>query len=308
MKKRVPTVTVALSAFNEEQNIVSCLRSILTQKERGFILEKVLVISDGSTDTTVSEVKSLKDPRLEVRAYRARAGKSTRFNLVYRSLKSDILVQTDADVRFSHPHVIAELIKPLVSDPHVGMCGGNPLPLAPITFNEKAIYVTTQAYIPLRLTIRNGQNLYSADDKLLAFSRELAMKLHIPRDMIADDIYKYFCCLVNGFEYRYARSATVDYRLPQTLADHVRQNTRFQASRQRMEKYFPKSLVDREFHIPRLLFWRVLLSQFLRHPLLSGFIFVVNRFNFINSKFAERSLTSQWQIASSTKKLTASLW
>ena len=43
-----PSVTVAISALNEAQNIAAFLRSVLSQKEEGFVLEKIMVISDGS--------------------------------------------------------------------------------------------------------------------------------------------------------------------------------------------------------------------------------------------------------------------
>ena len=49
----IPTVTIALSAYNEAENIGRFLQSVLEQKENGFILEKILVISDGSDDSTI---------------------------------------------------------------------------------------------------------------------------------------------------------------------------------------------------------------------------------------------------------------
>ena len=64
IKKTLPTVTVALSAFNEETNIGNFIASVLKQKEENFVLEKILIISDGSTDKTAEIVKSFDSPKL----------------------------------------------------------------------------------------------------------------------------------------------------------------------------------------------------------------------------------------------------
>ena len=58
-----PRVTVAISAFNEERNIGAFLRSVLMQKEDGFELVRILVISDGSADGTAGVVRDLASPK-----------------------------------------------------------------------------------------------------------------------------------------------------------------------------------------------------------------------------------------------------
>src|SRR3989304_6639199 len=100
------SVTVAISALNEAHNITAFLRSVLSQKEEGFVLEKILIISDGSTDQTAELARALNSDKIEVRKYGERIGKSSRLNEIYKDLRSDILVQSDADVVFSHPLVI----------------------------------------------------------------------------------------------------------------------------------------------------------------------------------------------------------
>lgn len=55
-----PIVIVAISAYNEEKNILNFLKSVLAQEERGFRLKEIWVHSDGSTDNTVKLVKNLR--------------------------------------------------------------------------------------------------------------------------------------------------------------------------------------------------------------------------------------------------------
>src|SRR3989344_8272149 len=93
---KTPTATLSISAHNEGRNVLIFLRSVLEQVEIGFVLEKILVISDGSTDKTVEIARSLNHQKIEIRDYPERLGKSARLNEIYHDLASDILVQSDA--------------------------------------------------------------------------------------------------------------------------------------------------------------------------------------------------------------------
>lgn len=300
-KNKLTTVTVAISALNEGQNIVSFLRSVLNQKLEGFVLDKILVISDGSTDDTVNKIKSLKSPKIIIRDYAQRTGKSNRLNEIYSGLSSDILVQSDADVIFSHPYVIRDIIKPLQTEKKVGMCGGHPMPSRATTFVEKAVNCTFEVYDGLRSLIRDGNNSLSADGRLLAFKKELVKTIKVPLDMISNDAYTYFCCITSGYEYRYVESAIVHFRSPQTLKDQIKQNTRFVSTSRRMARYFPKNIVAREDYIPKDILYRRLLAQLIRHPVLGIYIATVNTYCRIRSLYMEKVLTAKWPMAYSTK-------
>ncbi len=300
-KKKLSTVTVAISALNEGQNIDSFLRSVLNQKEEGFVLNKILVISDGSTDDTVKKVKSLKSPKIILKDYADRTGKSNRLNEIYTGLSSDILVQSDADVIFSHPYVIRDIIKPLQSENNVGMCGGHPKPSMAITFVERAVNCSFEVYDGLRGIMNNGNNSLSADGRLLAFKKELVKKIRVPLDMISNDAYTYFCCITLGYEYRYVESAVVHFRSPQTLKDQIKQNTRFVSTSRRMARYFPKEVILREDYIPRDLLYKRMIVQLIRHPILGSYIFLINLYCRLRSVTAEKKLTAKWPMAYSTK-------
>ena len=62
-----------------------------------FILEKVIVVSDGSTDGTVSAAQSIADTRIEVINRKEREGKAIRQNEICQMAESDVLVILDAD-------------------------------------------------------------------------------------------------------------------------------------------------------------------------------------------------------------------
>lgn len=301
--KKLPTVTIAVSAFNEEINIVPFLRSVLKQKESGFKINKILIVSDGSTDRTVKKVRSLNSKKVEIWDNKIRRGKSTRLNEIYKYLKSDILVQSDCDVIFSHLNVVSDIVKPIIQDDNVGMCGGNPQPARGKTFTEKAVNYTCEVYIGFREKIRGGNNLFSADGRLLAFKKELVKKIDVPVDMIANDRFTYFACLFAGYKYRYVKSAIVKFRSPQNLKDQIIQNTRFKSANARMKKYFPKELVEKESSIPKFYMIKSLSRQFIKHPIHCFYIFLVNRFCQLRSLYLENKLTAKWKIAETTKTL-----
>lgn len=298
-----PTVTVAVCAYNEEGNIEKFLRSILRQKETNFKLNKIIVVSDGSTDGTVNKIKKFKSKKIEIIEYENRQGKSSRLNKIYRSFKTDFLVQSDADVIFNDTRVIAFIINPLINNKKVGLCGGNPIAVEGKTFTEKAINVTHDMYRKFRLDINNGNNIFSADGRLLALSKRFARKLVIPTTMIANDMFAYFTCFSMGLEYRYVDNAIVLYRSPQNLKDHIKQNTRFEAGPIRMEKYFDKSLVHNQRNLPKLLLFKYMLVEFFIHPFLSSYIFIVNAWCRFLARKMESSLDAKWNIAVTTKKI-----
>lgn len=302
MNKRKPKVVVLVVAYNEQRNIKSFLSSVLAQKETNFILESIWVISDGSTDKTVEIAKSFKSPKIFVQNYKAHNGKSIRLNNFYQETNCDILVQSDADVIFSHPFVISELIAPLKLA-SVGMAGGNPIPLPGNTFTERAVNYTVFAYLPYRTKIKNGHNIFSADGRLLALKKTLYKKIQIPADMIANDAFAYFCAKKEGFEYRHVESAIVNFRSPQNIFDQIKQNTRFVAAFSRMTNYFPYKMVKSEYQVPIGLSLKTKLNQLINHPLECSFIFVVNAYCRLRAMYLESKLNAIWDMAYSTKKL-----
>src|SRR3989344_2235293 len=164
-----PTVTIAVSAYNEEKNIGNFLRSVLRQKIEGYTLDAIWIFSDGSTDKTVGVTRSYARRKVKIFSYGKRVGKSSRLNQIYRRLKSDILVQSDADVVFKHPFVVRDIVIPLINDARVYMCGGNPQPIPGKTFIEKSVNLTSEVYRVFRKSIRGGNNIFSADGRLLAY-------------------------------------------------------------------------------------------------------------------------------------------
>lgn len=301
MKNIKPTVTVAVCAYNEEKNISAFLSTVLKQAEESFKIMQIIVVSDGSTDDTVSKVNSLKEVRIQLWNSHERKGKSYWLNKIYRNLKTDFLVQSDADVIFTNDRVISSILKPMLINKKVFMCGGNPEPIPGTTFIEKSVNITTKTYRIFRKSVRGGNNVFSADGRLLAYRTKFIKGVIIPKTMIANDAFTYFYCITKGGLYKFVPNAIVQYRSPQTVKDQIRQNTRFLASPQRMTKYFDSDIVAKEYEIPTWLYLRTIIKEVISHPVHSIVIFFINKLCFINSRLMESRLNGKWAMATTTK-------
>jgi cellulose synthase/poly-beta-1,6-N-acetylglucosamine synthase-like glycosyltransferase len=300
---KIPTVTVALSAFNESKNIANWITSVINQIQDGFIIKNIIIHSDGSDDNTVNIVKSINDKRITVIDHKMRLGKSERLNEIYRELDDDILVQSDADIVFKNKKVIKNLIDPIIKNSTIMMTGGNPIPIKGITFVEKAVNITYESYNYIRTIFNHGNSVFSVDGRLLAYRKSFVKQFKIPNDMIANDKYTYLVCKSYNYEYRFAPYAKVVYRSPQTLKDQIKQNSRFLAATIRFKRLFSKNLIKKEYEIPKNKLAKNILLNAIKNPGASLFIFVINIYCRINAAINEQKMGSKWQMAVTTKKI-----
>ena len=300
----LPKVTVALSALNEGANIERLLNSVLMQIEEGFILDKIVVASDGSTDNTVEIASSLDPEKILVNNYKERKGQAIRMNEIYNNLDTDILVQTDADICFETKYVIRDLVKELVSDNQVMMCAGHAEPTQGKTFTERAVRCTFDAYADFKTTLKDGHNIFSVHGCILAFRRSFVEKMRLMESGIGNDLQCYLLCVKEGYKYRYVPSALVSFRLPTSIKDHIKQNTRQHEVRRRLHNEFDEALINKEMLVPKFLFIKSTLKQALKNPIMATYIFMLNKFCYLNSKFFGKNISGEWQIADSTKTIS----
>ena len=116
-----PTVTMLVSAYNEEQVIAEKIRNALSLDYPAALL-KIIVVSDGSTDGTHQIVKAFADQRVMLRHYEGRLGKTACLNRVMPAVTSDIVVFSDANSMYG-ARALRALVAPFV-DSSVGFVTG----------------------------------------------------------------------------------------------------------------------------------------------------------------------------------------
>ncbi len=115
----VPSVTIAMPVYNGARTLVRAVRSALDQTFRDI---ELLVIDDGSSDSSVDLVRSFRDPRIRLIVHEENRGlAATRDRLVDESVCSYI-AWLDCD-DWAHPQRIAKQFARLANLPNAVLCG-----------------------------------------------------------------------------------------------------------------------------------------------------------------------------------------
>ena len=115
----LPKVAFVVPAYNEENAVGNCLKTLLKCDYQNF---EVIVVDDGSTDDTFEEVQKLStDRRVRVFA-QLNHGKWGALNTAIRNTDAEILVCIDADTQV-RPDALGHLVKHF-SNPRVGAVAG----------------------------------------------------------------------------------------------------------------------------------------------------------------------------------------
>lgn len=117
-----PSVTLIVSAYNEEDVIVEKLKNILELDYPRELL-RTIVVSDASDDRTDLLVSEFGDRNIELFRLEERKGKSYGISQAMRGVDSDIVVFSDANAMYEKD-AISELVKFFV-DENVGYVVGN---------------------------------------------------------------------------------------------------------------------------------------------------------------------------------------
>lgn len=294
------SVSIGLSAYNEEKNIKNILRQIVSQKRKGWSLKEILVYCDGCSDQTVKKASEINNSKIRVMNNQNRKGKVFRLNQILRKFKGDILIIFDADLKLRDSLVINNLISPF-SDKEVMLVGGNSRNLPPKTFFQRAVESLLSVYFESRNQIKGGHNIYGFTGACMVFRKKFAKSITLP-DILVEDDYIYLLCVSKNLKFRYAHDAVVYYKLPNTLKDYIKQVFRStsDASVELFKSHFG-ALPEKEFKKPTYFYLKSILSAFLKNPLGVSYLTAVRiickpLYPFITTRYK-----ISWYTAESTK-------
>lgn len=109
--KHYPPISVLIAAYNEEESIVETVLSLTKQEYPGEL--EFIIIDDGSTDNTVSQLKSIKLKNLVILEV-PHKGKAAALNQGLIKASHELLVTIDADT-FLLNDAIKTIVKQLLS-------------------------------------------------------------------------------------------------------------------------------------------------------------------------------------------------
>lgn len=131
-------VTVLVPAYNEEKTIRATISTLL---ESDYPSLEVIVINDGSTDSTEEVIKDFVDNGAIRYIKKPNGGKASALNMGIEAASGEVVLFTDADSLFL-PDTVTKMVR-WFGDPSIDAVCGNDAPLHPTSPIQKFLTVTT---------------------------------------------------------------------------------------------------------------------------------------------------------------------
>lgn len=112
--KLTELVSIIMPAYNREDTIPAAINSVLTQTYPNF---ELIVIDDGSSDSTAEVVKGFKDDRVRLVNGPGRSGVSEARNIGLRAAKGQLIAYLDSDNTWQ-PEYLTAMVAALHQSPH----------------------------------------------------------------------------------------------------------------------------------------------------------------------------------------------
>lgn len=294
-------VSVGIPAFNEGKNIRTLLSQILAQRQETFSLFEIIVLSDGSTDNTSSEVIGVPNPLVRLVQDGKRRGKVARQNELFKLFAGDVLVLLDGDIVLPGDDVLENLLAPFYQSPGVGLVCGTHWPLAPKTFIERLGYFGADYWEGAKNILGTKADMYNCLGQIRAFSKELTNVLIIPKEAGSfEDTFSFLFAKTHGFPVIIAHTARVKFRLSANLSDYLHQMTRYMAVSKSAGDFFKAAEVKRYDHVTPTIRKEAFLRTMQRYPLYISLCYAMLQIiTYIYGKVFKPK--AMWQVSASTK-------
>lgn len=222
-----PPITILVAAFNEEDNILSTLESLDKQQYPGEMT--VIVIDDGSTDTTVEKLKSVSYPWLKIVEQGVNQGKSAALNAALKLVTTDITLTVDGD-SYLFKDALRNIVGRFLSDPeHTAAVAG-----APLVRNSRVNLVTRAQewdYFHGIAAIKRLQSLYQgtmvAQGAFSLYRTDVLREINGWSYAVGEDIVLTWSILAKGYRVGFAENACLFTNAPTTWGQFFKQRQRW---------------------------------------------------------------------------------
>lgn len=219
-------LSVCIAVFNEEKTIAEVIK--LWAKEP---VDEIVVVSSGSTDATDNILKEIAAKNKKIRAYfqKARMGKASAINLLFKKAKGEILIMTDGDV-FPEKGCASGLLHGFGSK-NAGVVAGRPVVGRSRGMQNYWASLGFAALHQKRLQdigINVTGNLYGLRKGIIK---------KIPEGIILDDAYIALRAKKAGYGIKYAPDARVLVEPPVSVRGFLLQKIRTRTGWYQLENY-----------------------------------------------------------------------
>lgn len=223
----LPGITVLVAAYNEEDSILTTLRSLEDQHYPAPM--EVFVINDGSTDRTMELLRSVSYPWLQVIDLQCNGGKANALNAGLKHAAFPLTITLDAD-SYLYRDALRRLVERFLSDPpDTAAIAG-----AVLVRNSRQNVVTRMQewdYFHGIAAVKRLQSLFQGTLVAQgAFSLYRTDVLHVVGgwpECVGEDIVLTWAILRGGHRVGYCEDAITFTNAPTTFRQFVRQRQRW---------------------------------------------------------------------------------
>lgn len=195
-----PTLTIGIPAYNEEGNIANLIESILRQHTKNFVLEKVIVVCDCSSDDTQKIVKKFtkRSKKIELIEGYTRIGKAQRLNQIYKINRSDYLLTLDGDVVLDTNMELEHMIFEILKNKDTSVVGGRFIPVRQQTLMGKFSIASYESFEAAMLKLNDGNNMFALVGAASLLTKKLSKSFRYPEGTVSDQNYLYAVATKNN--------------------------------------------------------------------------------------------------------------
>jgi biofilm PGA synthesis N-glycosyltransferase PgaC len=222
-----PDITILVAAYNEEDSILSTLKSIELQNYAGKF--EVIVINDGSTDSTMIQLASISYPWLRVIDLPKNTGKANALNKGLEQASFALTITLDAD-SYLYASALANLVGRFLGDPdNTAAVAG-----AVLVRNSRLKLVTKIQewdYFHGIAAVKRLQSLFQgtlvAQGAFSIYRTDVLREVGGWRECVGEDIVITWAILEHGYRVGYCEDACSFTNAPDTFRQFIRQRQRW---------------------------------------------------------------------------------
>ncbi len=232
------SVSFVLCVHNEAGRIGNRLRELCDLLDQTGIEGEILLVSDGSTDATLTVAREMDRPYLRIIELPRRMGKAAALSHGAALARYEILVF--ADVRQTWPANSLEFLLAPFADPQVGAVTGDlVLESSPGVLAGVGLYWRFEKW--LRRQESRYWSMVGATGAIATVRRSLFRP--IPEGTLLDDVYWPLQVALQGYRVWHEQRASAFDRLPARTADEFRRKVRTLAGNFQLTTLLPEALL-----------------------------------------------------------------
>ncbi|MBS3150043.1 glycosyltransferase [Candidatus Woesearchaeota archaeon] len=212
-------ISIIITSYKEPHTVGRAIEAIINQN----IKEKYELICASPDEETAKVVKTYSKLDSRIKYFKDPGkGKMLALNLLFKKIKSDIIILTDGDVYLSN-NSVSEIIKAF-SNKSVGCVAGRPVSID----NKKQLlgywsHLLTHGAHLARLKRHKNSQYFTCSGYLFGFRNGLIKEF--PRSVPEDAVIPYIV-LKKGYKLSYAQEAKVFVSYPKNIIDWIKQKKR----------------------------------------------------------------------------------